>query len=160
MQETLDFLSPRVALSALAGGTGGLTLASLRGYHFPARTAGLSAASCAAVATACFGVERVAHAALSNLAPAPIMGDNRDWMRYASHAAGGLLGGSLMGVLYIRKPIRGALFFTPIMLAAALFDKKFTNYRQGKHEQIREQKEKDMQQQEQQQQQQSNKAME
>ena len=128
LQEVLDYMSQRVTLSAIAGGTGGLTLAQLRGYHFPSRTAGYSAVSCAAVATACFGFERAANATL--ILTNQWQDENK--LRYASHAAGGLFGGALLGTLYIRKPIRGALFFTPMMLGIALVDKKFTKYRQDK----------------------------
>ena len=37
-----------------------------------------------------------------------------------------------MGFLFIRKPIRGALFFTPIMLAVAFVDEKVAATKQGK----------------------------
>ena len=124
MRETLDYMSARVGLSALIGATGGLTLATLRGHHLPMRTVGLTALSCAASAAPCFGFERVAHAALTS--------QEQPARRYESHAMGGLLGGSLLGFLFIRKPIRGALFFTPIMLAVAFVDEKVAATKQGK----------------------------
>ena len=124
MQETIDYMSARVAMSALVGATGGLTLATLRGHHFPTRTVGLTALSCAASAAACFGMERAANAVLSSR--------EQPVRRFASHAIGGLLGGSLLGFLFIRKPVRGALFFTPIMLAVAVVDAKVAATKQGK----------------------------
>ena len=132
MQETMDYMSARVSLAAAAGGIGGLTLAHYRGYHFPARTVFHTAMSTAMAATACYGMERIAHHAATTALRLYGCGWSENSLRYASHAAGGLLGGALLGALYIRKPIRGALFFTPLMLGAAVLDHKLAALRQAK----------------------------
>ena len=140
VQETFHYMRPRVALAALVGGTGGLTLAVLRGYHIPVRTTGLTALSCAASATACFGCERFVDMALTwNLSSSSLSSQPREGerlRRYASHAMGGMLGGSLLGLLFIRKPVRGALLFTPMMIVAAVVDDKMTALQRSKESEL------------------------
>jgi len=128
----MDYMSARVSLAAATGGISGLTLAHYRGYHFPARTVAHTAMSTAMAATACYGMERIAHHAATTALRLQDGRWSENSLRYASHAAGGLLGGALLGSLYIRKPIRGALFFTPIMLGTAALEHKLAALRQAK----------------------------
>ena len=135
MGETLDYMSSRVSLAAVMGGAGGFAIATYRGYHFPARTVGRTALSTAMAATACFGAERAAYAVLRRCCyDDDGGGGDADpfSLRFASHCAGGLLGGALLGALFIRKPLRGAAFFTPIMLVTAAAEQKFYEVRREK----------------------------
>lgn len=108
MNDALDYVGSRMWFMAAIGGLAGTGLALLRG-HPVARTAGHTALSCALSTTAVSGSERLAYAALGHL-------DIERWDRkLTSHFMGGTLGGSVLGALYIGKPIRGLFFFAPLM---------------------------------------------
>lgn len=79
------------------------------------------------VATACFGTERLIHAALPRQ-------ENRRLDLLGSHALAGAMGGSILGYLYLRKPMRGVVFFIPVMLVTALLEEEFLKLRERKQQ--------------------------
>lgn len=68
-------------------------------------------------ATACFGSERIVQTVL--------LKDSSFAGKMASHAIGGVMGGAVLGLLYQQRPLRGALFFAPIMMAVAVAEDSF-----------------------------------
>lgn len=125
MDKALDHISARVTLSGCMGGVMGALHGMFKGHHSLLRTAGLTGFSWALVATACFGTERLAHAALPRLV-------DRRLDLLGSHALAGVMGGSILGYLYLRKPIRGIVFFVPVMLVTALAEDEFLKLRERK----------------------------
>jgi hypothetical protein len=127
LEESLDHISARVTLSGLVGALSGSIHGMYKGHHLLYRTAGLTGISCAMVATACCGTERLAHAALPRLA-------DRRLDLLCSHTVAGLTGGSLLGFLYLRKPLRGVVFFVPLMMVTALMEEEFIRLRERKQQ--------------------------
>jgi hypothetical protein len=120
MLEDFDRISVRVTLSGLMGGLAGVGTAMYRGHPL-ARTVGLTALSCAMVGSACFTSERVFALALRDsekeLGRSPFL--------IMTHACGGVVGGSVLGYLYIRKPMHGVVFFMPLMTAIGFAESLF-----------------------------------
>ena len=130
--EQAKYVSARMMLSSCIGAIGGVGVALYKGHRSIPRTAGMMAFSCAMSATACFGTERLAHLAL-----APLLEDNLETAAppistvtiaktpttlesmLVTHALGGFFGGALLGGLFIGRPLRGSVFFTPLMLLIA-----------------------------------------
>jgi hypothetical protein len=87
------------------------------------------------VATACLGFQR-----LASLTARKIWQQqdekNSVPLLVASHAFGGIIGGGLSGYLYIRRPIRGMVFLTPVMLIVSLAEIKYQERRKLKPEEI------------------------
>lgn len=127
LEASLDYISARVTLAGLVGAALGTLHGMHQGHHILYRTAGLTGLSCAMVATACCGTERLAHAAL------PRLRDRRIDL-LCSHAVAGITGGSLLGYLYLRKPVRGVVFFVPAMMGIALLEEEFLKLRERKQE--------------------------
>jgi hypothetical protein len=142
--ETIDHISARVSIAACIGALSGSATGMLKGHHIP-RTAILSAMSCAGVATACLIFERVANISIETFNPIPSVSGNNDDDHsiettitniipkrhvsfdriFASHACGGILGGAFTGLIYIRRPIAGILFMTPIMSAIGYIEYRY-----------------------------------
>jgi hypothetical protein len=129
LEATLDHISARVTLSGVIGAILGTLHGMHRGHHILYRTAGLTGLSWAMVATACCGTERLAHAALPRL-------DDRRIDLLLSHAVAGITGGSLLGYLYLRKPLRGVVFFVPAMMGIALIEDEFIKLRERKQNEV------------------------
>lgn len=142
--EQVDYVSARVKIFTGFGVLGGVGTALFKG-HPMGRTVLLTAASCAMTSTALFTSERIATAAwrMQSVAPhSATMLDNSlrqtppspavpDWEEMlTTYAMGGVLGGSMLGYLYIRRPLHGVLFFVPLMLLVGTFDKLFQDLRQ------------------------------
>ena len=120
--QDLDRVSARVTAVGALGALAGVGTAMYKG-HLLGRTVGLTALSCAMVGTACFGAERLAAFSLRG---GPLEGElGRSSFLMLTHACGGVVGGSLLGALYIGKPLHGIVFFVPTMtmvgFAEALF---------------------------------------
>ncbi|GAX18089.1 hypothetical protein FisN_25Hu065 [Fistulifera solaris] len=111
MEETLDHLSKRVVVAGSVGSIVGVLQALYKGHARLPRTAALTMLSCALTATACFGSERFLYTTITE----PLMGSTRNAL-LASHAAGGVVAGAWLGGLYLRRPLRGVVFFTPAMI--------------------------------------------
>jgi hypothetical protein len=120
--EQLDRVATRVSLAALMGTLAGVGTAMYKG-HPMARTVGLTAFSCAVTATACFGAERCVNTLIRKGFHQDAT-ENNSWESVlGSHAAGGTLGGSILGTLYIGKPVHGIVFFVPFMLLVGTGEK-------------------------------------
>jgi len=144
----IDHLAARVTATAMTGLFLGASLATFRGIPIP-KTSLSVATSCALTGTACFTSERVAHYAINALVPtsSPTVTieqqqqqqqqqqdsnsttsytntQKRDLL-FVSHALGGVIGGSICGGLFQRKPWGGMLLFTPLMLGVALMEMQF-----------------------------------
>lgn len=120
--EDFDRVSARVTLAGVMGALAGTVTAMYKG-HPMGRTAGLTAASCAMVGTACFATERIADISLRR---GPLREElGRSGFLMVTHACGGLVGGGILGYLYIRNPIRGAVFFVPVMTVIGYADSLF-----------------------------------
>jgi hypothetical protein len=139
----VDHVANRVGLCTFSGFWGGAVYATLRGL--PLRRVALSAAaSCALVATSVFGMERLAHVTLQQLIlpppttkttttnPTTTSTSNTTLsLLLMSHVFAGIAGGGLNGYLYHKKPLRGMVWFLPVMMGVAgvewtLFQRKPT----------------------------------
>jgi len=118
-QETLEHIAFRVRAATAVGALGGTLIGLYRGHHSLLRTAGLTSISWALVSTACFSSERLVNHFIMQ-EPIPSLEG-----LLVSHAIGGALSGSFLGALFGGRPIRGALFFTPAMMAIALVENSF-----------------------------------
>jgi len=125
--ELTDYLFDRISLAAVSGAAIGISSATLKGIPIFRPTI-QAAASSALAATACFGAERAANA-LVHLYDGNVEVSERKSGDYRSHLAGGVIGGSIVGFLYIHRPITGVLFFSPIMLGVNLIERKMVDYK-------------------------------
>lgn len=124
--EDIDRVANRMTISFVAGLVGGGTMAIFKGAPVP-KTSLSVAASCALVATACFGLERISNVALrtANVSDATTQ-------FYASHAVGGVAGGALTGLLFQSRAVPGVLLFTPAMMLIAFGEIQFEQARQAR----------------------------
>ena len=126
--DVLNHLSARVSLAAAFGAAAGVGTALHKGHHRPARTAGMMGLSFALSASACLTSERLVAVALD---PSIILEKSstkrqQSWEALlTSHAVGGFLGGGVLGFLYLQRPLRGVVFFTPVMLLIGTFEKLY-----------------------------------
>ena len=111
MDETLDHLSKRIVLAGSVGSIVGVLQGMHKGHARLPRTAALTMLSCALTATACCGSERFFHKTMIE----PSMGSTRNAL-LVSHAAGGVVAGAWLGGLYLKRPLRGVVFFAPMMV--------------------------------------------
>lgn len=120
--EDFDRVSARVTVAGALGALGGVGTAMHKGYRIP-RTMGLTAFSCAMVASACLTGERLV---ANLLRGGPLEKElGRGPFLIMTHACGGFLGGGVLGYLYIRKPIHGVIFFVPVMSAIGYAESLF-----------------------------------
>lgn len=127
--DEIDHVAVRAGVCGTAGGLAGATRALLRGHPLT-RSAALSASSMMIVATACFGLERVATVSWRQVYP-----DSKPNI-IMSHALGGLSGGLVLGFLYNGRPSHGALFLTPIMMAAGYGQLLFDELKQERMQEL------------------------
>lgn len=135
--EELDRIAGRVTLAGCFGALGGVGTALYRGSHL-GRTVALTSLSCALAGTACFTSERITYHSLERILvstttdkqpndqndtiddkltlPSHLAWDGGITPLLLSHMMGGFIGGSIIGALYKRRPVQGALFLTPIMI--------------------------------------------
>jgi hypothetical protein len=139
-KDSITAMSHRVTVSGLLGGIAGTALAVYRGHHQKSRTALLTGFSWALVATTLFGTERILKYGIRNAvvrfqttttdekttiddAALPRQYD------YLSYGLSGILGGMFLGGAYIQRPLRGAAFFTPIMILLAMAEHQWEDHR-------------------------------
>ena len=122
IMEDVDYVAARTAVAAALGGISGASLAVFRGHSIQ-MLATRMAGSWAMAATACIGTQRLASVAGRHLFVD--QDEKSDAMIVGTHCAGGSFGGGLLGYVYIRKPIRGMVFLTPVMLMVALAEIRF-----------------------------------
>lgn len=123
--DDVDRVALRVTLSAILGSLGGIATAMYRGHPMP-RSVGLTALSCAMTATACFGAERCAASVSKNM----FHHEDNHWDTVLMcHGFGGIVGGSILGSLYIGKPAHGIVFFVPVMLFIGTGEKLYADFR-------------------------------
>ncbi|GKY94083.1 hypothetical protein MPSEU_000374800 [Mayamaea pseudoterrestris] len=126
--EEVDRISLEVTLSAAMGALAGVGTSLYKGTPM-IRTVGRTSLSCALTGTACFGAERCAALAARTFYERNY--DSNEWGDVMfSHAMGGLLGGSILGSLYIGKPAHGVVFFVPLMLLFGTGKKLFVDVRE------------------------------
>lgn len=130
--EDVDHVAARVTVATGIGAALGSSVAVYKGHSIQ-RVAGSMALSWAMVATACLGTQRLASVAARRFLR---QDDENIPTMVATHAIGGIVGGGLSGYLYIRKPIRGMVFLTPIMLMVSLAEMKFQERRKIRPEDI------------------------
>lgn len=118
MNESLDYMGKRVVAATALGGALGGCLATYRG-HAISMVAPNMARSWALSATACTLTQQLALGVLSSVIPSS---KNDTAAILISHGVGGICGGSLLGYLYIRKPVRGIVFMAPLMLAIGMLE--------------------------------------
>jgi hypothetical protein len=136
--DEIDRIAARVTVVGCLGAMAGIGIGLFKGHHRIARTAGLTAFSCALCGTACFGSERLASTAGRYLLSADSNNvdkndnddDNRWPATFLSHAVGGSVGGALLGQLYMGRPVRGIVFFVPLMTVVGLGELLFENKRE------------------------------
>jgi len=141
--DQIDHVANRVAISAVAGLFFGASLATYKGIPL-AKTSLSAAASCALSGTACFTAERLAYNASKFVSPKEellllLLSKNEEKANdkikkeearlVFSHGAGGVLGGSICGGLFLSKPFKGILLFTPMMLAVTFLEIKLQRLR-------------------------------
>lgn len=126
--EDVDYVAARTAIAAIMGGISGASLAVFRG-HSVQMMAPRMAGSWAMAATACIGTQRLANMVGRHLFVESGVAEKSDAMIVGTHCAGGMFGGGLLGYLFIRKPIRGMVFLTPVMLMVSLAE---IRYEEGK----------------------------
>ena len=81
-----------------------------------------------AVATACFGSERIVNIMYRNFFLKNNLESAQDTVML-SHGVGGVLGGTVLGGLYNGKPLHGVLFIAPLMLLAGYGTDLYYNMR-------------------------------
>ena len=127
--EDVDYVAARTAVAALMGGISGASLAIFRG-HSVQMMASRMAGSWAMAATACIGAQRMANVAGRHIFAESGIDEKSDAMIVGTHCAGGMFGGGLLGYLFIRKPIRGMVFLTPVMLMVSLAEIRYEERKQ------------------------------
>jgi hypothetical protein len=139
--EVIDHIAARVTLAAAFGAFAGVGAAMYKGHGSPPRTAALAAMSCALSATACFGSERVAAVAVARLlqtkrgtSGSELLFSNSWEVALTTHAIGGVVGGSIVGFLYLGRPLRGVAFFAPFMLVVGTGEKLLNDVRRENQE--------------------------
>jgi hypothetical protein len=143
--EELDRIGARVTLMGVLGGICGAASAILKGHARISRAAGLSALSCAMSATAVLGAERIVDLCINNMysnaaSSSPLIQEQddvdghdlleqfrqqRQRTMLFTHAAGGAMGGALLGAIYTRRPFQGMAVFVPIMMLVGLGESMF-----------------------------------
>ena len=147
--EVMDHLAARVTIAAATAALAGSAHATFKNYPI-ARTSMSAALSSAMAAAACFGMERLSHAALSR--SAGLLGGDEGggagegdgaqmisraaMLTYGSHALGGFLGGGVVGFLFQNRALSGALLFTPIMLGVGKVELDLQDYRKRRMEEL------------------------
>lgn len=135
--EEIDRLAARVTAVGCLGALTGAGIGLFKGHHRIARTAGLTAFSCALCGTACLGSERLAaNAGKYLLGGDTIKSDYRWPATFLSHAVGGLAGGAFVGGLYMGRPTRGIVFFVPLMTLFGLGELIFEDMQEERLRQI------------------------
>jgi hypothetical protein len=135
--EEIDRLAARVTAVGCLGALAGIGIGLFKGHHRIARTAGLTAFSCALCGTACLGTERLAaNAGQYLLGSENVKSNYRLPATFVSHAIGGLAGGAFVGVLYMGRPTRGIVFFVPLMTMFGLGELMFEDMREQRLRQI------------------------
>lgn len=130
--ENIDRVASRVTIAAFLGTLAGVGTSMYRGTPMR-RTVGLTAFSCAMTGTVCFGAERCATIVAKNA----FHREDNDWDNVLlCHWFGGLVGGSILGTLYIGKPTHGILFFTPLMMLVGTGEKLFEDAREERIQRI------------------------
>lgn len=123
--EDFDRAGARVTVAGFLGSLAGVGTALYKG-HPMGRTVGMTALSCAMVASACFTGERLMATIMRNYTPEVEQEMSRGSFLMLTHASGGgVLGGSILGYLYIGKPLHGIIFFTPLMVGFGAADALF-----------------------------------
>ena len=126
--EHVDRVAARVSLSAVVG-----FFASFAFSRGSLRSTALKVAgSCAIASTSLFGAERLAYALLQsqNVIEEPSR------LLLTSHAIGGAAGGSLNGLLYVRRPHVGLVVFTPIMIGVAFAEMEWENHKERRRQAV------------------------
>ena len=122
--EDVDYVAARTALAGILGGLSGASLAIIRGHSVPMLMQRM-AGSWAMAATACIGTQRITHAAARHLLAGRGIDEKSDAMIVGTHCAGGVVGGGILGYLFIRKPLHGISYLTPIMLLVSLAEIRY-----------------------------------
>jgi len=115
--EHIDYVAARTAIAGLTGGLCGISVAIFRGHSILMLSSRM-AGTWAMAATACIGSQRLCCVASRYLLQPS--DEKSDAMLVGTHITGGLTGGGLLGYLYLRKPMRGVIFFAPIMFMLSL----------------------------------------
>ena len=133
MDEELDHVADRVRGAAALGSLAGGMIAVYRGYPF-LRTMGYAGFSCAMVATATFGCERLAGVAMESN---DTIRNNLSRLQFLvlSHVTGGAIGGAIVGGLYQQQPLNGMVLLVPLMTVWGVGESMFQDLRDFKMEQ-------------------------
>jgi hypothetical protein len=123
-----DYVAARVAVATGVGGLAGASVGIYRGHNVP-RVTQTMAMNFAMTATACIGSQRLALAAGRTLIPLKKGETPSSKMILASHGIGGIVGGGILGALYIGKPVRGMVLLVPTMLFVGLLELRFQEHK-------------------------------
>lgn len=138
--EHVDYIAARVTCAATLGALWGCLSAMYKG-HIISRAVGLSAFSCAMTATACVSCERIANYIIVNNNNVYFLESSDNELKMtkevtpsltqtiSTHAIGGFIGGGITGSLYMKRPIRGLVFMTPIMMMVGYVEYKLKEMR-------------------------------
>lgn len=146
----VDHVANRVGIASAVGLVGGAAWATLKGM--PRRSTALKVcASCTLVATAVFGTERLAFAAMDGRTVTNNDGNTTQEQQQqqqqqlrrrkrvvslTSHSFGGVAGGGLLGYLYLKKPVRGMVVFVPTMLLVGYLELYWQNLKQQRWKEL------------------------
>ena len=131
--EDFDRVTSRVSLAAVFGALAGTGTSLLNGTPMR-RTIAFTAFSCALTGTACFSAERGATLVSRHL----FHRHGNQWEDVlVCHSIGGVVGGAILGTLYIGKPLHGVVFFVPLMLLIGTGEKLFQDVREEQIQRIK-----------------------
>mmetsp|Transcript_22090 Transcript_22090/g.25552 ORF Transcript_22090/g.25552 Transcript_22090/m.25552 type:complete len:146 (-) Transcript_22090:69-506(-) len=142
--DQIDHISNRLTVSTITGLVAGSSIATYKALPLP-RTSLSVAATFALASTACLIPERIFYEMSFNVIEKRCdeIEKDHDYFSmekrriFASHIAGGVIGGGICGGLYQKRPMGGIALFIPIMIGVAFAENYVSDLRKQRLNEIR-----------------------